>query len=178
MPGELESQAWKFHSRDNGQNMAPLLSLPLPGPTHFSLRHSSTGAGCCLWALPPSISCCSHQRPQRFHSPCFLVLLPLDSKPGQMPLMNGVSVWVCSRPASVVGTHFLPLHLLFWEVGSWQISKTHIMKNSPNVVKTFKCWTAKGKTDGRLYIYCVNDAARHGGESKMNQTQNLPSETW
>ena len=38
-----------------------------------------------------------------------------------------------------------------------------MIRNSPNVVKTFRCKAAIGTTNGHLYIYRMNDAARPGG---------------
>lgn len=158
----------------------PLLPLPLPYSRHFSLRCSCTGgwmldAGCCLQTLPPPQSCCSHHCPQRFHYPCFLASLTLDSKPRLMPLMNGAWVHGLLQLLEWWRTYFLHLHFLSWVVSS--VPETHTMRTSLSVVKTFKCWAAKRATNDHLSIYCMNDTARHGGNTKVNQAQNLPSET-
>ena len=60
--------------------------------------------------------------------------------------------------------------------GRWALFPRLTMRSSPNVVKMFRCWAARGTPKVPLYIDCMNDAARSGGACK-GESQNLPADT-
>ena len=54
--------------------------------------------------------------------------------------------------------------------GRWALFPSLTVRSSPNVVKMFRRWAARGTPKGPFYINCINEAARHGarkGESHL-----------
>ena len=60
--------------------------------------------------------------------------------------------------------------ICIYSPGRWALFPRLTMRSSPNVVKMFRCWAARGTPKVPLYIDCIYEAARHGarkGESHL-----------